>query len=35
MAKTMIMPPQRLTHSTLYQMGEVHGLLLFAQAAQS
>jgi hypothetical protein len=32
MAKTMIMPPQRLTHSTLYQMGEVHGLLLFAQA---
>jgi hypothetical protein len=32
MAQSMNMPPERLTHSTLYQMGEVHGLLMFAQA---
>jgi hypothetical protein len=28
----MNMPPERLTHSTLYQMGEIQGLLMFAQA---
>jgi hypothetical protein len=32
MPKTMVMPPERLTHSNLYQMGEVHGLLMFSQA---
>lgn len=28
----MIMPPERATHSILYLMGEVHALLMFAQA---
>ena len=28
----MIMPPERLTHSVLYLTGEVHALLIFAQA---
>jgi hypothetical protein len=32
MAKSMVMPPERLTHSTLYQMGEILGLVMFAQA---
>lgn len=28
----MIMPPERMTHSVLYSTGEVHALLMFAQA---
>jgi hypothetical protein len=28
----MIMPPERLTHSALFLTGEVHALLMFAQA---
>ena len=28
----MIMPPERMTHSVLFFMGEIHALLMFAQA---
>ena len=28
----MIMPPERATHSILFSMGEMHALMMFAQA---
>jgi hypothetical protein len=31
-SELMIMPPERLTHSALFLTGEVHALLMFAQA---